>query len=375
MHVSQLSLRDFRSYREADVALSAGVTAFTGANGQGKTNLVEAVEYVATGGSHRTATDLPLVRTGVGSAVVRVVVQRAGREALVEVEINPGRSNRARVNRAPVPRAREALGIVRAVVFAPTDLALVKGDPGERRRFLDDLLVALRPKTAGLRADFDRVLRQRNSLLKTARATGGRGTASATLDVWDSQLARTGAELTTARLALVDQLAPHVARHYAGVAGAGAGSEPVASTYLPSWQIPPEGAASAELTAGLLAQLLARRSEEIDRGLTLVGPHRDDLELRLGGTPARGYASHGESWSLALALRLAAFDLLRADGDDPVLVLDDVFAELDQTRRARLAGLVGGAEQVLVTAAVEADLPVDLVERRFAVREGAITPA
>jgi DNA replication and repair protein RecF len=354
VHVSHLSLHDFRSYPEAEVALGPGVTAFVGRNGQGKTNLVEAIDYVARLGSHRVAGDAPLVRFGADHAVVRAMVVRDGREALLEVQINPGRSNRARVNRSPLPRARELLGLVRTVLFAPDDLALVKGDPSERRHFLDDLLVQRAPRFAGVRADYDRVLKQRNSLLKTAgqarrqgRAGRGEG-ALATLGVWDSHLASTGAELLAARLGLVEALRPFVTEAYAAVA-AGATRTDAAMAYRSSFELPAgvDGEAPTQdrevLTKALLAEVERRRDDEVDRGISLVGPHRDDLVLTLGPLPVKGYASHGESWSMALALRLASYDLLRAGGDDPILILDDVFAELDVERRDRLAELVAGA--------------------------------
>ncbi len=380
MHVSHLSLTDFRSYQRAEVDLTAGVSAFVGPNGQGKTNLVEAIDYVATQSSHRVSADQPLVRVGATQAIIRTTVNKGGRQALVELEINPGRSNRGRLNRGAVPRAREVLGVLRAVLFSPDDLAMVKGDPGERRRFLDDLLVARQPRFAGVRADYDKVLKQRNSLLKTAggRATGRRSeSALGTLEVWDAHLARAGAELLAARLGLVEDLRPHLARHYADIA-AGlttfADGNVASVVYQASWDLPLDVRDRPELVRLLLAEIGRRRADELDRGVTLVGPHRDELVLGLGGMPAKGYASHGESWSLALALRLASFELLRADGDDPVLILDDVFAELDELRRSRLAELVSGTEQVLVTAAVPADLPVELVQHRFQVADGEVTP-
>lgn len=380
MYVSHLGLVDFRSYAQAELELTAGVTAFLGPNGQGKTNLVEAIDYVATQSSHRVASDQPLVRFGADQAIVRTRVQRGDREALIELEINPGRANRARLNRGPLPRAREALGILRTVVFSPDDLELVKGDPSARRRFLDELLTTRQPRFAGVRSDYDRVLRQRNTLLKTAggRARAGRNEgALATLETWDTHLARSGAELLAARLELVESLAPLVARHYAEVSSsvpkADAGNE-AGLAYAPSLEL--DGCSDrAGLAELLAAELARRRDEELDRGVTLTGPHRDDLVLSLGQLPAKGYASHGESWSFALGLRLAAFDLLRADGDDPVLILDDVFAELDDLRRARLAELVAGTEQVLVTAAVVADVPEGLVEHRFDVTAGSVSRA
>jgi DNA replication and repair protein RecF len=387
MHVAHLSLADFRSYARAEVPLDPGVSVFTGPNGQGKTNLVEAIGYVATLGSHRVAGDAPLVRLGAERAVIRTAVVREGRTTLVELELNPGRANRARINRSDNVRARDVLGLLRTVLFAPEDLALVKGDPGERRRFLDELLVARAPRLAGVRQDYERVLKQRNALLKSAtmaRRSGGgwvgappAGAKSAvgadlsTLDVWDEHLARAGAELTARRVELMDALRPLVARAYAELAPESGGT---ALTYRNS--ATEEGAplpgGAEEAYGQLLAALRAGRKQELERGVTLAGPHRDDLVLRLGPLPAKGYASHGESWSFALALRLASYELLRADGGEPVLVLDDVFAELDAKRRDRLAELVAPGEQVLVTAAVEEDVPKLLTGARYAVANGIV---
>jgi DNA replication and repair protein RecF len=380
VHVAHLSLHDFRSYAAAEIALAPGVTALIGRNGQGKTNVVEAVDYIATLSSHRVSSDTPLVRFGSEQAVVRAQVVRDERTALLEVEINPGRSNRARVNRSPLPRARELLGMVRTVLFSPEDLALVKGDPSDRRRFLDDLLVQRAPRFAGVRSDYDRVLRQRSSLLKSAR-TGGHGSARreaalSTLGVWDSHLASTGAELLAARIALVEDLRPLVGRAYEAVAR-GATRSDATMTYKSSFELPPLDARSpdrGELAQALLAEVGRRRDDELDRGVSLVGPHRDELTLTLGPLPAKGYASHGESWSFALALRLASYELLRAGGDDPILILDDVFAELDTERRERLAELVSDAEQVLVTTAVPDDVPVALKGARLDVEDGQVLP-
>ena len=378
MHVSALSLTDFRCYPQADVELGPGVTSFVGPNGQGKTNLVEALGYVATLGSHRVSTDAPLVRLGAERATVRAQIARDDRATLVEIEINPGRANRARINRSPVPRPREVLGMSRTVLFAPEDLALVKGDPSERRRFLDELLVARAPRLAGVRADYDRVLKQRNALLKSASAArrGGSGSADVlrTLEVWDTHLATVGGELLAARLDLVAALIPLVDKAYDTVSsGAGPASMEYVSSLGPNVELVAD---RTVLAAALLAGVEARRREELDRGVSLVGPHRDDLLLTLGPSPAKGYASHGESWSYALALRLASYDLLRSDGSpggEPVLILDDVFAELDVARRTRLADLVHDAEQVLVTAAVEADVPEQLAGRRFHVLAGTVS--
>ncbi|MDQ1627882.1 MAG: replication and repair protein RecF [Actinomycetota bacterium] len=374
MRLTHLSLRDFRSYTEVELELEPGVTSLVGPNGQGKTNLVEAVGYLATLSSHRVAQDAPLVRLGAPRAVVRGNVARGDRALLVEIEITPGKANRARLNRSPVPRAREVLGILRTVLFAPEDLSLVKGDPGERRRFLDDLLVVRTPRLAGVRADYDRVLRQRNALLKSAGANvrAGRGDLR-TLEVWDAHLATTGAQLLGARLALVESLRPLVDKAYDAVSDS---AGPTALEYRCSLGddvalVPDQDV----LSAALLNQVAALRRSELERGVSLVGPHRDDLLLKLGPLPAKGYASHGESWSYALALRLAAYDLLRSDSEDggePVLVLDDVFAELDTARRERLAGMVAGAEQVLVTAAVPQDVPEALAGARVDVMAGEV---
>jgi len=461
VHLTRLALIDFRSYAGAELSLEPGVSTLLGPNGQGKTNLVEAAAYVATLGSHRVATDAPLVRSGAERAILRAAVTSRDRDSLVEIEINPGRSNRARLNRAPVTRPRQVLGVLRTVLFAPEDLALVKGDPEQRRRFLDDLLVASAPRYAGVRADYERVLRQRTALLKSLRGHPGRagrsgarayahagapreaapggtghngegqdglsqdgsgqdgtgqdgtgqdgtgqdgtgqdgtgtgqdraprngrpvlaGPAARTLDVWDEHLATAGAELLAARIALTATLRPLVARSYGAVAGAGAVEAGI--SYRQSLRMPglsgtaepaEPTADAARLADGLREALAAARGEELERGVCLVGPHRDDLELRIGDLPARGYASHGESWSMALALRLSAFDALRGGGEDPVLLLDDVFAELDTGRRERLAGLVAGAEQVLVTAAVPADVPAALHGARFDVGGGRVTRA
>jgi DNA replication and repair protein RecF len=378
VRVTHLSVTDFRSYASAELALDEGVTALVGPNGQGKTNLVEAVGYVATLGSHRVATDAPLVRLGAQRAVVRAMVRRAGRDTLVEIEIVPGGANRARVNRGPVPRAREVLGVLRTVLFAPEDLALVKGDPDGRRRFLDDLLVARAPRFAGVRADYERVVRQRNALLKSAGATirSGRGDVR-TLDVWDSHLATAGAELLAGRLRLVSLLAPDVGKAYAQVSD-GQGEATIGYRTSLGEDLASGPLVDREVLAARLLEALAKaRPQELERGVSLVGPHRDDLQLNLGPFPAKGFASHGESWSFALALRLASYELLRADGGpdgdgEPVLVLDDVFAELDTGRRDRLASLVAGAEQVLVTAAVPQDVPEALEGTWFDVTAGEV---
>ncbi len=380
MHVAHLSLHNFRSYADLDVALEPGATAFIGRNGQGKTNLVEAIDYLSRLSSHRVATDAPLIRAGADQAVVRASVVKEGRTALLEVELNPGRANRARINRSPLPRPREIIGLVRTVVFAPDDLTLVKGDPSDRRKMLDDLLVLRTPRLAGVRSDYDRILKQRNSLLKTAGIARGssRDAAMATLEIWDDNLARVGAEILGARLQLVEDLRPYLGKAYEAVAR-GASRDDADLEYKPSIEV--GTTEPTDLQQALLDAIAARRKDELDRGISLVGPHRDELLLTLGTgsgpddlrLPVKGYASHGESWSFALALRLASYDLLRADGDDPILVLDDVFAELDAERRSQLAQLVAGAEQVLVTAAVAADVPASLQGVRYLVADGEVT--
>jgi DNA replication and repair protein RecF len=379
VHLTRLALTDFRSYADLSIELEPGVTTFSGPNGEGKTNLVEAIGYLATLGSHRVATDAPLVRQGAERAVLRAVVTGLHGSALVEVELNPGRANRVRLNRAQLPRPRDLLGVLRTVLFAPEDLALVKGDPGDRRKFLDDLLVTNAPRYAGVRADYERVLRQRTALLKSAGAKGhlrgaARESMTATLDAWDAQLAQAAAPLLSGRLRLVAELRPLVAAAYEAVSGgpSGAGS---AITYRCSVDGAGPGDEVASLEAAVLKAMAAVRSSELDRGVCLIGPHRDELELSVGGLPARGYASHGESWSLALALRLASFDLLRQGREDPVLILDDVFAELDTGRRDRLAALAAEAEQVLITAAVPADVPDVLTGARFSVGAGVVSRA
>lgn len=380
MHVAHLTLHNFRSYADIDVALEPGATAFIGRNGQGKTNLVEAIDYLSRLSSHRVATDAPLVRAGADQAIVRASVVKEGRTALLEVELNPGRANRARINRSPLPRPREIIGLVRTVVFAPDDLTLVKGDPSDRRKFLDDLLILRTPRLAGVRSDYDRILKQRNSLLKTAGLArgGSRDAAMSTLEIWDDNLARVGAEILGARLRLVEDLRPYLGKAYEAVAR-GASRDDADLDYKASIEVGSEVGSEGgdDLQAALLEAIAARRKDELDRGISLVGPHRDELLLTLGNAdlrlPVKGYASHGESWSFALALRLASYDLLRADGDDPILVLDDVFAELDAERRSQLAQLVAGAEQVLVTAAVAADVPEALRGVRYVVADGAVT--
>ncbi|WP_127473618.1 DNA replication/repair protein RecF [Microbacterium sulfonylureivorans] len=382
MIVEQLSLVDFRNYAVAEVSLGRGPNVFVGRNGQGKTNLAEAIGYFATLGSHRVSNDAPMVRDGADAAIIRARLAHGDRQVLLEVQLNRQGSNKARVNGAPVKPA-ELPRYAQVVLFAPEDLQIVRGDPSARRRFADQLLVQRSPRMAGVLADYDRVLRQRTALLKSAKARGIRGDALTTLDVWDDKLVALGTELIEARLGLAADLAAPLAAAYTAIAGADhrpeaewalsvSGSDPEEGTDAPVAE------ASGSRIADLFRQALAaRRSAELDRGLTLVGPHRDDLVLRVRGLPVKGYASHGESWSVALALRLASAELLRAESrlGDPVLILDDVFAELDTDRRARLAQLAGGYEQVVVTAAVEEDVPAALRARIVRVEGGTIVEA
>jgi DNA replication and repair protein RecF len=377
LHVSHLSLVDFRSYAGLELEFEPGVCVLVGPNGYGKTNVVEAVGYLATHGSHRVAQDQPLVRIGAQSAVIRAAVHHEDRSVLLELEINPGKSNRARVNRNAVTKTRDALGYLRTVLFAPEDLALVKGDPAHRRQFLDELLVARTPRLAAVRADYERALKQRNALLRSAaqmrRANRGAAVDMSTLDLWDGHLASAGAHLLAARLELVAALNPLVGKAY----GAIAGRDSAILEYRASFELSTAEGSPVDESAlhdALIAALIAGRKEEIERGMTLVGPHRDELALLLdhghGPVPAKAYASHGESWSFALSAKLAAFELLRAEAIEPVLILDDVFAELDSSRRAQLAQVAASAQQVLITAAVDEDVPESLSGMRYRVGKG-----
>ena len=387
MHVTHLSLADFRNYARADVALAPGPVLFVGRNGQGKTNLVEAIAYAGSAASHRVSTDQALIRFGAESSIVRMRVQHDDRAIVIEIELNRSAPNRAQANGSPV-RMRDLPRYFASVIFAPEDLSLVRGDPGVRRSFLDTLVVQRTPRFAGVLADYDRVVRQRNSLLKSARASRLPAESLTTLDVWDDRLVSLGTELILARADLVDALRPHVARAYSAVAGddhltrmslrLSIDADPDAALDASA---PADDALAADgddaatrIASRFRARLTELRRSELDRAVTLVGPHRDDLVLELNGLPARGYASHGESWSYALALKLASAEVLRAEAvaGDPVLILDDVFAELDEGRRERLADAVGGFEQVLITAAVGADVPERLAATRIGIAAGTI---
>ncbi|MFM2352692.1 MAG: replication/repair protein RecF [Actinomycetota bacterium] len=380
MHVTHLSLADFRNYARADVALAPGAVLFVGRNGQGKTNLVEAIAYAGSAASHRVSTDQALIRFGAESAVVRLRVQHDDRAVVIEVELNRTSPNRAQVNRSPV-RLRELPRYFASVIFAPEDLSLVRGDPGGRRAFLDTLVVQRTPRFASVISDYERVVRQRNSLLKSARASRLPADSLSTLDVWDDRLVSLGTEVIVARAQLVEAMRPHVARAYSAVAGDDHHTRLALRLSVDDddddeeSRSPLDDVDDADTIAHRFRERLAqRRRAELDRAVTLVGPHRDDLVLELNGLPARGYASHGESWSYALALKLASAEVLRVDAvaGDPVLILDDVFAELDEGRRERLADAVGSFEQVLITAAVGADVPARLAATRIGIASGAI---
>lgn len=371
LRVRYLSLSDIRNHRETEIFLPSGCSAFVGSNGQGKTNIVEAIYYLSTLSSHRVASDAPMIREGAPTARISAEILRDDRALSVDIELIPGKANKARINRSPVSRPREILGILKTVMFAPEDLSLVKGDPSERRKFLDDLLVQRQPRWSGVRSDYERVLRQRNALLKSVGNARRADTESinSTLSVWDEQVAHLGAQLITARVALAEELRPRVREVYAQVAPASAA---VDMSYESSIGVDAVGLDEASVEAAFIEQMRVRRKEEFDRGITVVGPHRDEMRLSLGTTPVKGYASQGESWSVALALRLASFDLLASEGPAPILILDDVFAELDAHRRSHLAERIAAASQVLITAAVAADVPGNLVTEWFTVENGTV---
>jgi len=386
MYIKHLSLAHFRNYETAEVELKPGVNLLVGPNGQGKTNLVEAIRYLSTLSSHRVAGYVPMIRQEQPQAVVRALASFDDRDMLIELELNRTTPNKARVNKSPAARVRDILGYVNSVTFAPEDLDIVKRDPSNRRAFIDELVVQVWPRFAGVYSDYERVLKQRNTLLKTARQTGAKGSALSTLDAWDQSLISYGSEIIAARLDLVERLRPHLFEAYQSIAIAN--NEPrilVRSSLLGSAIVQSDEDSEnlefititdrQEIEELYRSKLSLVRPKELERGITLVGPHRDDLVLMLGTLPAKGYASHGESWSYALALRLASIALLRAEtrSGDPILILDDVFAELDAGRRERLAAMVANNEQVLITAAVAEDVPQQLIATVFKVAAGRVT--
>tara|TARA_B110000503_G_scaffold129967_1_gene202812 strand:+ start:1093 stop:2235 length:1143 start_codon:yes stop_codon:yes gene_type:complete len=372
MWVQTLHLDNFRSYKEAHVEFAPGVNVLVGSNGQGKTNIVEAIYYLATLNSHRVASENSLVKSGELSAVIRSKINQDDRALTIDIEINPGKTNRAKLNRSPVPRVRDILGIVRVIMFAPEDLALVKGDPNERRNFMDQTLIQRTPKFMGIKSDYEKVLRQRNALLKSSH----RENIDSTLHVWNEQLAQLGAEITHSRIQFIRDLTPFICTRYHLISG---GEKAVSaseisltyqSKYLTEGDL--ELLTHNDIKEQILGQLDLRKREEFVRGVTLVGPHRDELFIRLGVLPLKGYASHGESWSAALALRVASADVLKADGIEPILILDDVFAELDVLRRTTILELTQDAPQVFITAAVESDVPTEIGGARFHISSDSI---
>lgn len=389
MKATHLSLTDFRNYSEADVPFHAGPNLIVGRNGQGKTNLVEALGFLSTLGSHRVANDKALIKSGRDAAIIRARLEHNSREITAEVQINRTGLNRAQVNRSVI-KTRELPRYFSSVLFAPEDLALVRGEPSGRRRMLDQLLVLRTPRLSGVLADYDRVLKQRNTLLKSARSSGLKGAQLSTLDIWDERLVGLGSEIIDERAELVRLLGDPVKEAYQAVAGEDHGPALVSSLSILGADEDAQGSdvpvltegssigassrASTETTEAFRTALARLRRQELDRGMTLVGPHRDDLIFLLNALPAKGYASHGESWSFALALKLAAAELLRRDSasGDPVLILDDVFAELDRSRRARLATAVAGFEQVLITAAVLEDVPEQFTAHTIHIDRGVI---
>ena len=384
MYVKKVRLTNFRNYKTAEVELSPGVNLFFGPNGQGKTNLVEAVNFFASLSSHRVAGHTPLIRQGEQSAIISLDLAHQERELLLEYEINNDSPNMARLNKSPVQKPKDILGHLNSVIFAPEDIDIVKRDPTNRRAFIDQLIIQFTPRMLGVYSDYERVLKQRNTLLKSARATGTRGDALSTLSAWDESLVKFGSEIISARVAIISKLSPGLISNYQNIAKTN--NEPrmfIKSSIFGATPLDGEETedvqyldiSDREEISGLFSEKLASlRQKEIERGITLVGPHRDDLVLILGSLPAKGYASHGESWSYALSLRLASLEILRQESKlgDPILILDDVFAELDSDRRAKLAELVQGNEQVLITAAVIEDVPASLVAKRFSVVAGEI---
>jgi DNA replication and repair protein RecF len=385
MFVKKVRLTNFRNYKNAEVELSPGVNLLHGSNGQGKTNLVEAVNFFASLSSHRVAGTTPLIKQGEQTAIISVELAHEDRELLLEFELNADSANRARLNKSPAAKPKDILGYLNSVIFAPEDLDIVKRDPTNRRAFIDQLIVQFTPRMLGVYSDYERVLKQRNTLLKSARATGTKGDALSTLSAWDESLVKLGSEIIAARVSIAEKLSPGLVSNYQAIAKSN--NEPrmlIKSSILGSAISESDDTETNEYLetgdreqiAKLFAEKLASvRPKELERGITLVGPHRDDLVLILGSLPAKGYASHGESWSYALALRLASLEILKAESrlGDPILILDDVFAELDADRRAKLAQLVQGNEQVIITAAVIEDVPATLVAKRFSVVSGEIT--
>lgn len=373
MRVSSISLRDFRNYTEVDITVDRGCVVLVGSNGQGKTNLIEAVNFLSTLGSHRSSTESAMIRTGAEAAIVRVHLTHEDRDILLEAQLNREGANKAQFNRSPA-KLRDFPRYIATVLFAPEDLMLIRGDPANRRRFLDELIVARSPRLAAVLSDYERALKQRNALLKTARYSDASSGKLSTLDIWDDRLAALGAEIMVERQRLVNDLAAPVSEAYQSIAGSDHHPELLMRQSIPLSKKAPT---IVETTTAFLSVLNSSRAIEVERGMTLYGPHRDDVEFSLNSLPTKGYASHGETWSFALSLRLAAARLLRNESvlGDPILILDDVFAELDTSRRERLANAVSDFEQVFITAAVRQDVPKDLLQDVFTVKNGTVSQA
>jgi len=384
MHVKHLTLSNFRNYETVELPLTTGVNLLVGKNGQGKTNLAEAIFFAATLSSHRVSGYLPLIRQGENKAIVRVLARFEDRENLLELELNADSPNRARINKSETPRVRDILGYVNAIIFSPEDLDIVKRDPSNRRAFIDELIVQLSPRMSAVYSDYERVLKQRNTLLKSAKNMTSSSSGLSTLDSWDQSLIKIGSEIIATRYDVVQRIAPFLSEAYGAIADEKNDPSIQLKSSLLSSEAEMEGT-NAELTTGdkteiedlYRSRLALLRNKELERGITLVGPHRDDLLLLLGTLPAKGYISHGESWSYALALKLASASLIRKDAraGDPILILDDVFAELDTTRRSRLAALISHNEQVIITAAVAEDVPSELSATKFKVTAGTLEAA
>jgi len=359
MRINKLALTNFRSYPSLELNLSPGTTTFIGDNGSGKTNIAEALIYLSFLSSHRVSSNAPLITLGSQQAIIRAEIERDDRVLQIDLEINATKANRARINGNPTRSQREILGACQIVYFSPEDLDLVRGEPGTRRDFLDRLLITRAPRLAGVISDYERVIKQRNALLKTRASTNA-------LVPWNEQLIKFGAQLTAERISLIEALNPWVSKNYANL------NEVKAASI--AYKCSTEGVTNNTDTN---IEVLSKRLEEVayqeaERGVSLIGPHRDDLHLQLGDFPAKGYASHGESWSMAISLRIGSFNLLKSEGTEPILILDDVFAELDTSRRNQLMAVTQLAEQTIITAAVESDLPKDLLTEKFYVTPGVV---
>ena len=360
MLITNLNLANYRSYTTLDLQLESGVSIFVGKNGEGKTNIAESILYLTFLNSHRASGNIPLIKLGNQSAYIRAKIKYPEREILVELEINGEKANRAKVNQNPVRSQKEIFGIVQTIYFSPEDLDIVRGDPSERRRFIDQLLTLRSPRIAGVISDYERAVKQRNSLLKTRASTDA-------LSPWDKQVAELGGELITLRMLALDELKPIFNQVYKDISD----TKPAEIVYKSSIENPSLN--QDENSEKIMERLINNRGAELDRGLTLTGPHRDDLLLILGDHLVKGYASHGESWSIALSLKLATYNLLKSDGLSPILILDDVFSELDEERRERLAKIAKGADQTIITVAVENDLPKSITGTKFLVRAGMVS--